>query len=188
MKLAEASLESMSVYSQGRYIDAPKLAKELPNDFEKRIWRERCHSSAEGQIFIPPMQFANSLKEAAKYLNLQVQGQGKRTWTKNFEAGVLVTDPLYLKEMKDTVKGEWVLVPSDGRRGGGTRVPKCFPIIEKWTGVVTYWIADDLITQDIFKQVLEASGRLIGIGRFRPRNLGYYGRFSIKNLKWSEAI
>jgi len=24
----------------------------------------------------------------------------------------------------------------------------------------------------------------VGIGRFRPQNCGFYGRFSVKSLKW----
>jgi hypothetical protein len=188
MKLATVGVECISQYSQSKHYEVEKLVKESAEDFEKRTWRERCHYTEKGQVFIPPMQFANSLKEAAKYLNIQVKGEGKTTWTKHFEAGVLVTDPIYLPEFKDTVKGEWLLVPSLGRRGPGPRVTKCFPLIESWKGTVTYWISDDKITKDIFSQVIDASGKLIGIGRFRPRNLGFYGRFKVVDLKWESDI
>jgi hypothetical protein len=130
------------------------------------------------------MAFTNSLKEAAKYLSLSIPGGRRATFTKNFQAGVLVTEPLVLPETKDKVQGEWVFVPSDGRRGGGRRVEKCFPLIPQWAGVVSYVILDDIITQDAFVQVLAASGNLIGIGRFRPINLGYYGRFKANKVVW----
>ena len=43
---------------------------------------------------------------------------------------------------------------------------KSFPLIHKWEGKVKYFILDDIITEDVFKKVLEASGNLIGeIGR-----------------------
>lgn len=186
MKIAECKLESVSPYSQSRVIQSSKEKKELDKDYEARVWRERCHTAENGHIIIPPMQFCNSLKEAAKYLNLQVPGQGKRTYTKNFEAGVLVNEPVMLPEIADKVKGEWLFVPSDGRRGGGRRVMKCFPVIQHWVGTVTYWIVDDLITEDVFLEVLKTSGQLIGIGRFRPRNLGYYGRFKVNDHTWVE--
>ena len=185
MKIATAKLESVSPYSQGRYYKADKLERELPGDYEERTWRERCHVDGNGRIFIPPMAFANSLKEAAKYLSISVPGKGKSTFTKNFEAGVLVSEPLLLDVDKDTIKGEWVFCPSDGRRGSGSRVEKCFPYVLEWSGEVSYYILDDIITEDVFRQVLGTSGQLIGIGRFRPRNLGYYGRFKVNGVDWN---
>ena len=140
----------------------------------------------DGYIYIPPMQFSNSLKNAAKILNLSIPGQGKAKYTKNFEAGVLVFEGIKLPIKIDDVKGEWIHVPSDGRRGGTTRVMKCFPLIPEWKGTVTYNIFDDIITKDVFEQVIRASGELIGIGRFRPRNWGYYGRFIVEDIKWVE--
>jgi len=186
MKLAVCGLESLSSYSQSRHYKVEKLPKELPGDFEERTWRERCHVREDGHIIIPPMAFSQSLKEAAKYLSLPIPGKARQTFTKHFEAGILVTDPLVLVDTKEEVQGEWLFVPSDGRRGGGTRVEKCFPLILSWAGRVTYYILDDIITQDAFTQVLTASGSLIGIGRFRPRNLGYYGRFKVTHVDWTD--
>ncbi len=184
MKIAEAKLSSISPYSQSRYYKADRLPKELHADYEDRTWRERCHVNTTGEIFIPPMAFANSLKESAKYLSLPIPGRGKSTFTKHFEAGVLVTDGVALGIQKEDVIQETVFVPSDGKRGGGSRVEKHFPLITSWTGTVAYYITDDLITEDVFKQVLDVSGELIGIGRFRPRNWGYYGRFKVESLEW----
>jgi hypothetical protein len=99
---------------------------------------------------------------------------------------VLVTQRLPLKLKVKDVLPEKLYVPSDGRRGGTKRVYKYFPIIPEWVGAVTYMIFDDIITEDVFKQVLDASGKLIGIGRFRPRNMGYYGTFKIDELLWQE--
>jgi len=188
MKKAIVILESVSPYSQGRYHQTEKFEKELPAAYEKRTWREKLHYDENGIVFIPPMQFSNSLKEAAKYLSLSIPGKGKSTFTKNFESGVMVVDQISLGINKDEIEGETFLVPSDGRRGGTTRVERTFPIIRKWKVSVTYHIFDDIITEDIFRKILEASGQLIGIGRFRPRNWGYYGRFRIANLNWIDSI
>jgi hypothetical protein len=177
-------LESVTPYSQSRYYKAEKQSKELAGDYETRTWRERCHSDKDGNIIIPPMAFMNSLKEAAKYLGLPIPGKARQTFTKHFEAGVLVQDYITLPIKKADVEGEWLFVPSDGKRGGGSRVEKCFPLIHEWKGTVIYYIMDDIITQDAFKQVLEVSGNLIGIGRFRPRNCGYYGRFKCNGITW----
>jgi len=187
MKIVKAELRSISPYSQSRKVQSEKKSRESADDFEKRSWKERCHVTAEGNLFIPGMQFSNSVKEACKYLNIQIEGQGKSTYTKNFEAGVMVINPLVLPLKLDDIQGEWVYVPSNGQRGGGKRVDKCFPLIPKWGGVVEYMILDDIITEEVFRRVLTASGTLIGVGRFRPRNCGFYGRFEIKSIKMSDV-
>ena len=181
---AIATLESVSPYSQSKYYTTEKLEKESHRDYEARTWRDRTHCNDDGNIFIPPMVFKNCLAECAKYLSLSIQGKGKQTYTKHFEAGVLVTDPLVLPIKKDEVAGEWLFVPSNGQRGSGTRVEKCFPIIHQWSGDVTFHVFDETITKDIFEYVLQQAGKFIGIGRFRPRNNGFYGRFEVKSIDW----
>lgn len=185
MKTATATLKSVSPYSQSRHYQSEKLAKESPKDYEARTWRERMHSNEDGNVFIPPMSFKNCLSEIAKYLGMQIPGKGKSTYTKHIEAGILVTDPLVLPEKAADVKGEWLFVPADGRRGSGKRVEKCFPVVPTWRGDVTFYVMDETVTQDVFRHHLEQAGAFIGIGRFRPRNNGYYGRFTVEGLKWS---
>jgi hypothetical protein len=122
MKTAICTLKSTSPYSQGRYHETPKKDKELHADYEERTWRDKLHTLPEtGQVFIPPMSFAVSIKEAAKYLNIQIPGKGKSTFTKNFDAGIMVTEPLLIDAYKDSVLCEKVFVPADGRRGGRVR-------------------------------------------------------------------
>lgn len=186
MKKAIVTLESVSPYSQSKFHQVPKNDKELDNDYENRTWREKLHYDENGMVYIPPMQFCNSLKEAAKYLSLPIPGKARSLFTKNFESGIMVVDSLDIGINKDQVRPEHLFVPSDGKRGGTKRVMKIFPLIEKWKGDVTYHIFDNIITKEAFETVLRTSGQLIGIGRFRPRNWGWYGRFRIVNIKWIE--
>ena len=191
MRIARAELESISPYSQSKHYEPEGTSRatgsrtETPLDTEKRTWRERCHADENGKLFIPPMAFKNCLSEIAKYLSVQIPGKGKSTYTKHFEAGMMVLDGLQLPEMKDTVKGEWLFVPADGKRGSGKRVSKCFPIIHKWRGTVEFHILDDVISEDVFEQHLKDAGNFIGVGRFRPRNNGYYGRFKVNKITWA---
>jgi len=182
MKTAIARLESMSAYSQSRFYDVPKLEREIQRDYEDRTWRERCWANKDGYIFIPPMAFKNCLSDAARYLSMKIPGGGKATYTKHIEAGVMVTSELVLPIKKDEVDSELLFVPSDGRRGGGKRVVKCFPIIHQWSGEVTFRIFDEIITENVLHDHLVMAGEIIGIGRFRPRNNGYYGKFAVKEL------
>ncbi|CAK1568577.1 Uncharacterised protein [Burkholderia pseudomallei] len=184
MKTAIATIKGVSPYSQSKHYNTEKLPKELAKDYEMRTWRDRLHATDDGTVFIPPMSFKNCLSEAAKFLSLQIPGKGKATYTKHFEAGVLVTDALHLNIKKDDVPGEWLFVPADGIRGSGKRVEKCFPVIHQWNGDVTFHILDETITRDVFEHVLTQAGAFIGIGRFRPRNNGFYGRFKLESLNW----
>lgn len=186
---ATVNLKSMSgsPYSQSRYYKTERKERETSADYEARTWRDRCHVNEDGFIFMPPMSFKNCLSEAAKFLSKQIPGKGKATYTKHFEAGVLVMDPIVLPIKKDKVEGEWLFVPADGRRGSGSRVEKCFPIIRTWEGKITFYVLDPTITQTVFVEHLKEAGSFIGLGRFRPRNNGFNGRFSVDLESWEEA-
>ena len=185
MKIAKVRFTGVSRLSFSRHYDVPKLNKEQPKDYEERTWRERMHYDENGEIYIPPTMVKNCLSAIAKYLSMQVPGKNKATYTKHFEAGVQVLEPMMMGIKKDDVPGEWLFVPADGKRGGTKRVSKCFPLIEKgWTGEVNVYILDDTITRDVFELHMKEAGRFIGLGRFRPRQNGYYGRFDCEILEW----
>jgi hypothetical protein len=186
MKTAICKLVSASPYSQSKHHMTEKLDKENNEDFEKRTWKEKCNVTDDGFIFIPPMSFSKCIQHAAKHLSIAIPGEGKAKYTKHFESGILVTEGLKLPIRKEDVKGEWLFVPSDGVRGGGKRVSKCFPLITEWKGTVKFIILDNKITQEVFTRVIKEAGILIGIGRFRPCNTGYYGRFNVEEIKWEE--
>lgn len=180
-------LESLSQYSQSRHYTEPeKMQKETAADYEKRTWRERMHYDEAGQVMIPPMAPKLCIAEAARFLGMKIPGRRNATFTKNFEAGILVLDPIPLGIHKDKVPGEWLFVPSDGKRGGGSRVDKCFPMIAKWASQVIFHVLDRTITKDVFETHLKEAGNFIGLGRFRPRNNGYYGRFALRKMDWVE--
>jgi hypothetical protein len=128
------------------------------------------------------MAFKNCLSEAAKYLAMQIPGKGKATYTKHFEAGLLICDPLSLGVRTEDIIGNWLFVPVGGERGGGKRVRRCFPKFDFWKGDLIIHVLDETITKDVLQTHLEAAGSFIGIGTFRPRKNGYFGRFKLNEL------
>lgn len=187
MHIARVSLASLTPYSQGKHIDPeahPAKPKESKDDYEKRTWRARMHVTSDGFVQIPSTCFANVVKSAARRLQIQVPGKGKTQFTKYFEAGIDVAGNLELPVQADTVPCDRLFVPSDATPGGGKRVFRHFPRIDVWGGSVTYYILDDMITESVFTQVIKSAGVLVGIGRFRPENRGYYGRFRVESLEW----
>lgn len=190
MRKVTVTLRGLTPYGQSKYIQAEKNPKETHAAYEERTWRDRMHIDSDGYVFIPPMSFKNCVSEAAKYLSIQIPGKGKSTYTKHFEAGIMVVDPVRIHNgtgkpiLASDVNGLWLHVPSDGKRGGTKRVRKCFPVIQQWSGTVTFLILDETITREVFEEHLKQAGQFIGLGFFRPRNNGYYGRFVPENYKW----
>lgn len=186
MKTVTASLISTAPYSASQHIVSPRGDKESPDDYERRTWRERLHVNDDGLVQLPNMGFKNALDRMASMRSDKVKGKGQATYTKFFLSGVMVPEPLTLSVKAADVKGEWLFVPSDGKKGGGSRVMKCFPVIPKWTGDVTFMILDDnTISERVFEDTLNDSGLLVGVGRWRPERGGCYGRFKVQSIKWS---
>ena len=172
--------------SFSRPIQSEKSTGESHDAFEKRTWRERTHRTKDGEAFICPMALKNCLSEVAKYLQESVPGKGKSTYTRFFEAGVMVMDEMLLGVQADDIPGERLLVPSSGRRGDGTRVWKRFPVLQEWSTNATIYVLDPML-QDKPEKVAEYlgfAGKFIGMGRWRPRNNGLYGRFTVDRLKY----
>jgi hypothetical protein len=189
LKTVVITIVGISPYSQSKAYEVDKLQGEGFEDYEKRTWRNRMHFDDKGMVFIPPMAFKNLLAEGAKFLSIPIPGKGKATYTKHFEAGILTVNPPQLGVHKDSVGWERLFVPADGRRGSGKRVYKYFPFFPVgWKVDVEFVILDDTVLQTyvdgrtVFQNVIERCGQYIGIGRFRPRNNGFYGRFEITDF------
>lgn len=181
---AICKLKSLSPYSQSRFHDTPFLEGESHDDHEQRTWRERLHTE-NGHVVIPPMAFKQALDNAATFLRLKKKGT--TPWTKTIHSGVMIVEGVVLAAKAADVPGERLLMSSTGQRGGGKRVPRIYPRIDSWTGEVTFEILNPEITEDVFRKHLEAAGKYVGIGRFRPENRGYYGRFEVDEIDWIDT-
>jgi hypothetical protein len=198
VKIVNAFLRSMSPYSQSRHHSTERLPSETNSsqgnqDYSRRTWPNHLHVSESGTILIPPMALKNALSEAAKFLALPLKG--KATYTKFFEAGVLTVKPLDTGVLAVDAVAEELFLPSDGVRGSGKRVLKTYPKIFSWAGDAEFIVIDDTVLQSyagdrnltVFQYVLQQSGSVIGLGRFRPRQNGFYGRFMIESFAISDA-
>jgi hypothetical protein len=81
-----------------------------------------------------------------------------------------------------------VTIPSNpkGQRGGSGRVPRRFPIFDKWAGVAEFTILDPIVTEKVFEDHVKAAGLIVGISRFRPENGGSNGRFRATRFEWED--
>jgi len=188
MRIATVTIEGVSPYGQSKFIGEKKSRDETFEDFEDRVWRERCHYNEKTkECFIPPMCFKNALRDAAQYKSEKIPGEGNAKWTKHFKSGVMVVDGLPLHVKRDDVAKTTLHVPSDGRTGGTKRVIKHFPTFHEWGGDVKFLVLDDKITTEVFERFVKDMGSFIGIGFFRPTNGGYWGRFEVKKVTWTQG-
>lgn len=193
MKVVTFTIIGASAYSQSK----PHLTEMLPNesheDFRNRTWMNHLHLQ-DGKVIIPPGAIKNCLSESAKFMNISVPGRGKSTYTKHIEAGIAVMTPIQLGIKLEDVQQETLFLPADGRRGSGKRVWKTYPFVFPWKGIVEVIVLDETVlhtsqrdkSKSVLQEIVEGSGQYIGIGRFRPRQNGYYGRFGIDDFEVGE--
>lgn len=193
MKILTVKLRGVSPYSQSKHYVKDKLQGESDDDHYRRTWRKHLHVDKDGYVMIPANSLKNCLSEAAKFMSIPVPGKGKASYTKHVEAGVMVAKSPSLGIKAADVEHEPLFLPSDGRRGGPKRVMKYYPIIPEWEATAEFIIVDETVLQrsvnpssngrTVFEDILEGAGQYIGLGRFRPRNNGFYGRFEIVSVE-----
>jgi hypothetical protein len=184
MKICTVKFTGQAPYSASRAHCAEKLPKETADAYEERTWREKAHVQ-DGMVVIPPMAFKIGLDRAAKMLGKQIPGKGKSTYTKFFESGVIVTEPVAIAA-EEAIQLERIHANADGVRGSGKRVWRSFPRIDRWSGKVRFHIIADEITPDVFEEAVRYAGMAVGVGRFRPERGGYFGRYTADEFKWEE--
>lgn len=186
VRVAEVTLKSISPMTQSKHYEVPKIGRESHADYEKRTWRLRMHVDDNGELFIPPMALKKALEGAASFLGRKVPGRGQKTYASFFKSTVLVMKPVPLGIRVEDVPGEELFVPSDGKPGGGSRVTKTFGRINNWSGTAEVYVADETISNEVFEEHLKVAGQFIGLGMFRPERGGFFGRFAVEKVKWSE--
>lgn len=187
MRIATIQIEGLTPYSQSRALQSEKERNETHDDFDKRIWPEHQHIDADGNPYIPAVAINQGMAAAASYLAKggELKKKGQANWSQNFLCGLAVAKGPQLDA--SPVRPERVYCNADGKRGSGTRVWRTFPVFDKWASTVVIHILDDTIPEEIFERVVGAMGLFIGIGRYRPQNGGYLGRFTVKKLEIQTA-
>ena len=181
----KVQLKGTAPYSQSKFFTSEKQDGETADAFEKRAWPEHAHIGDDGTVVVPTFGLKTMLDSAAKYIGDKVPGDGKRTFSAIIRSGVQVQakEPVLLCSGKPVTKKEfkpeWIMAHSNGIRGSGKRVPRCFPVFRNWAIDVEFETIDPRITEAVLIRHLVAAGQYIGIGRFRPENGGSYGRFEV---------
>lgn len=105
---------------------------------------------------------------------------GRRAATTDIAAAV------YLSPFELPLTGDWhvdsraVVIPAT--KG---RILRHRPMFDEWSVSFQVQIDNDLVSEKLVRDILEDSGKLVGLGDFRPARKGPYGRFSV--VEWKKA-
>lgn len=178
----------------GTHITEEKTTSETHAQFEKRTWKQKVLLAPGGQAFINPFALTNGLEVAGKFLGKKIPSARGATYTDRFRKGTQTVDKLSLFKPDnspvtiDDIEPVELFVPSDGKRGGGKRVPRIFPTIHAWMVLsAELYVYDGKIDLETLKEHLVALGKFVGFGSMRVENGGVNGRFGVANLT-SEAL
>jgi len=84
------------------------------------------------------------------------------------------------------LKGEWVIdsrpVVNPFTQG---RVLRHRPKFEQWEISCTIEVDEELIQEQLIRNVMTSAGNFVGIGDYRPARMGPYGRFEV--TKWESV-
>jgi hypothetical protein len=186
---ATITIKGISPYSQSRPHNEPKLQGERPDAYDLRTWRSKLNTDTrDGKptVVIPAHGVHQAITAAARYVKKQIAGQGRATYAKKFEAGIALLEDPSLNIDPEAVKHIAIYANVNGKRGVGARVLRRFPDMPVWAATFEVWIIDPIITEDVFRETVEAAGMFIGLGRFRPECGGSNGRFAVERLDWED--
>lgn len=184
----------------GQMFQSAKKSDEGPEAYDERCWKERCHALPDGRVVWPSIAFKQLAVSAAKLRGDKVSGKRGATYTQRFKTGLMldptapptivyrVVDGEEDAVTLDTIVGRRIMVPSDGRPGGSTRVGRRFPEVDPtWVIHVSLFVVDmDIIEHsDILTQCFETGGLQAGIGCNRPGTSGGdHGVFRVENQRF----
>ncbi len=201
LRIATIEIKGLTPYSQSRAFQSEKKKDEDHETFDERSWPEHMHVNEDGDVFIPAVAIMQGMAAAASYLGKggNLQKKGSSTWAQNFNCGLAIAQGPSIGIKAEAaskvtpghpsggIKCEKVYCNADGRRGSGKRVWRRFPMFDSWTATLVIHILDETIPQEIFEKVLDAFALFIGMGRYRPENGGYLGRFLVEKLVITDA-
>jgi hypothetical protein len=175
-----------------QHVAEEKRDDETHNQYDERTWKQKVHSNGDGTCHIPPFALKNAIEAAAKWLSEKLEG--RKTFTKRFQSGIIVSEklPLVKPDGKPVALDDWeatiIFAPADGKRGSPKRVDRIFPTLNEWRTHGKVEILDNKITEEVMLKHVVTAGRFVGFGAMRVDNGGLNGRFAVENFTSAELV
>ena len=182
IKELKIKFSSLSPVLFCKHINAEKLEGETPQQQEERTWKQRAHYDSLGKVMIPGFMLQSSLEPAAKLLGKRVNNAKMGKALTHYIRLIQITGDICTPITESTLEGKIAFVSANGQVGG-SKVPRTYPIIPKWEGVliVSYPTIGNVLNDDLVMEHLQVAGNFIGVGHWRPGapSCGNFGRFSV---------
>lgn len=128
-----------------------------------------------GLLYVPGVNVQRSLVAGAAYS----KGKGRASLAKVAAACLLVTEEyLSLGTREYGIDARPVVIPAT--KG---RVVRYRPIIREWRLTVPFQYDDSLMSAQQVRQVVDDTGKNVGLLDFRPEKKGPFGRFNVIDWK-----
>lgn len=177
----KVSVKGVTPYMQHRMDDTKLAAWEKSrgliierdglNDEAEKTAAYHAYIDSNGNYFIPSEHFKQSFVKGGAFVKSKV-GNAKRSM-KNIVAAMFFINP----EKITFRKFDEVDTRSAVNKNNKARVIVHRPKWVEWGCEFTLIVDNDTITKETVSDIIEASGRYIGVGSYRPEHTGEYGRF-----------
>lgn len=131
-------------------------------------------------VVIPRETMHRAIVEAGKFF----KAEGRRLWSTSDSSllpGVIEWGP---DEAFPVEYRCWEVDLRGCRVASGGRKDIARPIFDKWAFAFEIGIDTDEIHPSVFRDIVDAAGRRVGIGAMRPERKGLYGQFRV--VRWNE--
>lgn len=138
---------------------------------------EKLYQDDNGVLGIPQPNLFRCIIDAGKFFKV---GRNKVTTTKSsLIPACVAVSPIFIPlihEQPWTVDSRPVRIPATGGRIIAHR-----PKFDDWGLTFEAELDEDTMTEDLFRDIVDAAGSKIGLGDFRPDNKGPFGKFLVTN-------
>ena len=143
---------------------------------EHAAYRIPANAEHAGELYIPSTAMQRALVGGAAYS----KGKGRASLQKPAAACLLVEDIyLLLNQTAFEIDARPVVIPAT--KG---RIVRYRPRLDKWTTEFTLNYDDSLLSAKQVRQVVDDTGKHVGLLDFRPEKKGPFGRFIVDG--WQE--
>lgn len=129
-----------------------------------------------GELAFPAAAFKKAIVSAAKGRKVGKLGLPGIVLASAFETCELI--PLVHPDTGEALR-DYAIDIRGARPQGQGMVRRARPRLDEWGCLVDFEYDDELVAEDLLRELLERAGRNVGVGNFRPEKSGRYGRFEV---------
>jgi hypothetical protein len=141
---------------------------------------DKLYLDEEGKTMLPAVYLKNCIVEASK--QFKIVGKGKSTYSK-LVASTVEIEPFYIDLNASKYEIFRISAVNPMTRG---RMMTERPKFNKWSASFELILNDESVPISVINEILEHSGKYVGIGDWRPQTKGMFGKFMITSFKVSK--